>query len=64
MGSARGGRRMRIAWVYRVAQVLLAFLLIWSLFFLAGKVLLSLPASFHEGTIWKSNWWEHSDENS
>lgn len=31
---------------------LAGFLLVWLLFFCLGKGLISLPTSFHEGTLW------------
>ncbi|MBU1171784.1 MAG: rhomboid family protein [Proteobacteria bacterium] len=31
-------------------------MVIWLFFFYFGRFLLSLPASFHEGTLWKSLW--------
>lgn len=33
------------------------FLIIWYAFYLMGKMLLAIPHDFHEGTIWKGNWW-------
>ncbi len=41
--------------VIRVGQCALAVALIWFFFFLIGQVLLAIPSSFHEGTIWQ-NW--------
>jgi len=38
-------------------QGLSAFLFLWYLFFLLGQMLLAIPHSFHEGTIWQSEWW-------
>jgi len=37
--------------VVRVLQVLAGTLLLWLAFFLAGRTLLELPSSFHEGTF-------------
>jgi len=40
----------------RAAQFLLGLLAAWFFFYLLGESLLSLPNSFHEGTLWKANW--------
>jgi hypothetical protein len=36
----------------------LGFLLLWGAFYLIGQGLLAIPSSFHEGTIWRSPWWD------
>ncbi|MEJ2154516.1 MAG: hypothetical protein P8X96_04220 [Desulfobacteraceae bacterium] len=33
------------------------FLLLWYAFYLVGLMLLSIPDTFHEGTIWEAAWW-------
>lgn len=38
-------------------QGISGFLLLWYLFFWVGQLLLAIPHSFHEGTIWKTGWW-------
>lgn len=40
------------------AQVVGGFLLAWFLFHAAAQVLLSIPADFHDGTIWKESLFE------
>ena len=40
----------------RVVECLLSVLLLWFFFYLAGEGLLSIPTSFHEGTLWRVNW--------
>ncbi len=39
-------------------QGLVGFLLLWYLFFLLGQTLLAVPHTFHEGTIWQTEWWK------
>jgi hypothetical protein len=34
--------------------LLTGVLVLWLVFFLLGRALLSMPASFHEGTLWGS----------
>ena len=42
--------------VFRFAQCLLGLFLAWFFFYLIAQGLLSLPSSFHEGTLWHANW--------
>jgi hypothetical protein len=42
----------------RFAQCLASVMLLWFVFYLAGCWLLSMPAAFHEGTLWKVNWFD------
>lgn len=46
--------RFRLRYITRLAQCLLGFLIAWLFFYYLGEILLSIPASFHEGTIWKN----------
>ena len=39
-------------------QAALALAIVWTGFFLIGRTLLRAPYSFHEGTVWRENWWE------
>jgi hypothetical protein len=40
----------------RLAQCVLGIFIVWFFFFLIGEMLLRLPDSFHEGTLWHVNW--------
>jgi hypothetical protein len=40
-----------------IARSLLGILIIWLFFYVVGRALVSLPSSFHEGTMWKIEWW-------
>lgn len=51
-------RRPGFAGLLRLCQCLLGFFLVWFFFYLIAEGLLSLPSSFHEGTLWKVHWWE------
>jgi hypothetical protein len=42
--------------VLRFAQCAVSLLVAWFFFFLIGDMLVKLPASFHEGTVWQVNW--------
>jgi hypothetical protein len=49
-------RSRAFAGAARVAVCLGSLLLLWFCFYLAGEWLISIPASFHEGTLWHVNW--------
>jgi len=40
----------------RFVQVFLGVVLVWLFFHLLGAMLLSIPSSFHDGTVWKPRW--------
>jgi hypothetical protein len=42
----------------RAAQVGLGVVVVWMFFHFLGEMLLSIPSSFHDGTIWKPKWVE------
>jgi hypothetical protein len=50
-------QRRGIAGLIRLAQGLAGLLAAWFFFYLIGESLLSLPSSFHEGTLWRVQWW-------
>jgi|SRR5919108_3811768 hypothetical protein len=50
--AARGG--FRLANVVVTLQCLLGVLTAWLFFYCVGRVVLAIPDSFHEGTVWKS----------
>ena len=49
-------RRRGLAGAFRFVQCLAGVVMVWFFFYLIGEGLLSLPASFHEGTLWKVDW--------
>lgn len=49
-------KKRSLAAVTRVLQCLAGIVLAWFFFFLVGDCLLRIPASFHEGTLWRVNW--------
>jgi hypothetical protein len=40
-----------------VIQFLLGLLVVWLSFYYLGQILVSVPSSFHEGTVWEQEWW-------
>lgn len=49
--APRSAQRFESLWL--VGQSVLAVVIIWFFFFLIGRALLAIPASFHEGKIWQ-----------
>lgn len=41
----------------RIFQFFCGLALLWIVFYYLGDILLKLPSSFHEGTLWIGNWW-------
>ena len=41
----------------RLFQFFCGMALLWFVFYYLGDLLLTLPSSFHEGTLWVSGWW-------
>lgn len=46
-------RRSLVAPVAVLTQLVLGVALLWITFYLIGRLLIAVPASFHEGTLWK-----------
>jgi B-box zinc finger len=49
-------RRSGFVGALRCVQVCFGLLLAWFFFHFLGETLLSIPSSFHDGTIWKPEW--------
>ena len=49
-------RRPAFGRLVKAGQFLAGFIVAWFFFYLCAELLLSIPASFHEGTLWKSFW--------
>ena len=47
----------RFSRVARIIHFLLGAMLVWIFFYYLGQILLALPSSFHEGTLWELGWW-------
>src|SRR5512137_19237 len=56
LARATGVQRSRWRVFASVAQCLAGVLVAWLFFYTAGRVLLAIPASFHEGTVWQGGW--------
>jgi hypothetical protein len=49
--------RRRRAGFFRLGQALAGLLAAWFFFYLVGEALMAVPASVHEGTLWRVSWW-------
>lgn len=47
-------RRNIFGCLFRPALMLLGLVVVWTVFYCIGSGLLSIPASFHEGTFWQA----------
>jgi len=51
-------RRRGLVRTLTMVECLFGVVTVWFFFYLLGQVLLTLPSSFHEGTVWQMHWWE------
>ena len=49
------GRTSRAGDTARIFTMALGIALVWLFFYYSGRLLLLIPSSFHEGTIWMKN---------
>jgi hypothetical protein len=49
-------RRRGFVGALRFAQCLMGIMTLWFFYYLVGEGLLAIPASFHEGAVWRANW--------
>jgi hypothetical protein len=45
--------------LFRVVQLALGLFTVWLFFYCLGQILLELPASFHDGTMWNRGFWNN-----
>ena len=53
--------RRSVSFLRRMAQSIIAILCAWFFFYLIGEVLLAIPTSFHDGTIWSDSTGEDAE---
>ncbi len=54
----QGAKRWSVAVLFRFGTAMLGLVVGWYFFFGLGKILVSMPSKFHEGTIWKATVWD------
>jgi len=52
--AATSKRPRRFAWVGRLLATMAGIMVAWLFFYSMGRVLLQIPATFHDGTLWKA----------
>ena len=50
-------KSLRYQGLIQSGQFLLGFLIVYVMFYYFAEVLLAIPTDFHEGTLWKTDWW-------
>ena len=58
LADAAGAMRSPARGLGLALQLAAAFLFLWFVFYVAGRALLLMPTSFHEGTLWRELAWE------
>ena len=51
-------KKSMLRWAWRCAQLFTGIFLTWLFFYIIGGLLLLIPSSFHEGSVWQGGWWE------
>jgi hypothetical protein len=46
-------RRNPLQLIFQTMKFAFGVILIWIFFYYMGRILMAIPASFHDGTIWK-----------
>ncbi len=57
MAAETTPRRWRLGWAFTALPCVFGFIVLWFFFYFCGQALLSIPSSFHEGTLWTDRWW-------
>lgn len=50
-------KRISFAWAWPFVQFAMGFVIVWFVFYLFGEALLSIPSSYHEGSVWIDSIW-------
>ena len=58
LARPRLAERLQLAGLWRLGQGALGVLLAWLFFYWTGQALLSGSSDFHEGTVWKTGFWD------
>jgi hypothetical protein len=45
--------------LFRIAQFTIGVFILWICFYYLGQILLELPTSFHDGTMWNQGFWNN-----
>jgi len=53
-----GKNNPALTWLTRAAAFSMSLLIGWLAFYWTGKILLSIPTNFHDGTLWQTGFWQ------
>ncbi|MFP4445330.1 MAG: hypothetical protein ACLFPD_03680 [Desulfosudaceae bacterium] len=59
LAPAKAPARGRLARLSQGVWLVFGLVLLWTIFYYLGRLLMLLPASFHDGTLWQSGWWSN-----
>ncbi len=54
--ESKGLDLSKLRWAWRAVQAFGGVFLAWLFFYVVGQILLSIPSTFHEGTVWNRIW--------
>lgn len=57
--AAAAAKTHHYAELFLLTRCALGFLALWLLFFTIGRMLLMIPTSFHDGTLWRNLPWQN-----
>ena len=58
--KSKGKARLRLGWLVQAGQAAAGVFALWLFFYVCGWALLSVPAQFHDGSLWST--YDGSDE--
>jgi hypothetical protein len=58
VAGATAGRRFPAGAVARLGAAIVGLFVVWFCFYGVGRLLLAVPAEFHEGNVWKVGFWD------
>jgi hypothetical protein len=57
LSQTKTTKRDKLTWIGRLGACCVGVTFAWLFFYWTGQILLSIPTSFHEGTVWKTGFW-------
>ena len=51
-------KHVSFAWAWPFVQASAGLVIVWFFFYFFGAALLSIPSSYHEGSVWIDRWWK------
>lgn len=57
LNSAPTTTRFQLLDLVNIVRAAVGVLIVWSVFYGIGRLLLTIPTAFHEGTLWRKVFW-------